>query len=141
MPPKDILLPNGLDPNKILFLVERDIPMLQKDVEGIRGDVEQIKDKQTEQSAAIQRLEIANNHSSTVIDAIKAESAAMNQKLDSFTQEQMKRDLIPWYKDFEKILILLLVLALMSVAGITWQEKLAEKALDKVVPTLIPSGD
>ena len=65
----------------------------------------------------------------------------MNQKLDSFMKDQMNKDLLPWYKSFEKILILLLVLALMSVAGITWQERLAEQAVEKLIPNLVTPNE
>lgn len=112
--------------NQLYLLIERDFPMLQKDVEEIKEDLKSLKDSHAEDRADAKDTK---TQLGLVADDVKA------LKTSVATMVTIKE--LPWYKDFQKLLILLFAVGFMILAGVKAYEGLAENLLPKTTITEI----
>ena len=109
---------------EVYLVVKRDIPAIQSDLDEIKRDVEVISDEQSKQSGQHDRLVSQVESLSAKVDTFRADQAAgFSAALTRFNElsqeiKNSKTEEVPWYKSFEKVLILLLVLGLGTLAGV-----------------------
>lgn len=120
MPPFD-----GHDYDEEVYLVvKRDIPAIQSDLDEIKRDVEVISDEQGKQIQQHDKLVTQVEVLSAKVDSFRvAQEAGFNAAITRFNElsqeiKNSKTEEIPWYRSFEKVLILLLVLGLGTLAGV-----------------------
>lgn len=110
--------------NELYLLIERDFPMLKKDVEEIKTDLKSIKE-----SHAQDRLDAKETNSK--LDSVAEDVSTLKTSINAMVTKTE----LPWYKDFQKILILLFAVGFMILAGVKAYEGLAENLLPKTTIT------
>lgn len=99
---------------ELFLIIERDIPQLNDRMDDLEDSVKEVSSK-------ISDLD-------TKINTQNVELKSIKDGLDSLN---LKKEL-PWYQDFQKLLILLFAIGFMILAGVRAYEGL----VDKVLPTV-----
>lgn len=110
---------------EVYLVVKRDIPSIQSNLDQIKQDMEEMSDQQSRQSEQHAKLTTQVETLSGKVDGFRSDQALGFAAADKrFTElfEEIKlianKEELPWYKSFEKVLILLLVLGLGTLAGV-----------------------
>jgi hypothetical protein len=118
--------PFGDEYNEEVYLVvKRDIPAIQSNLSEIKQEMEDMSAQQRSQSDEHAKLVHQFESLSGKVDGFRLDQANGFAAADKrFTQlfDEIKlianKEELPWYKSFEKVMILLLVLGLGTLAGV-----------------------
>lgn len=103
---------------EVFLVVKRDIPSIQSSLSEIKDEMKDMSEKQDSQSADHNLLvtQVATL-SSKVDSGFSGTDKRLTELFDEIKLFANKEEL-PWYRSFEKVLILLLVLGLGTLAGV-----------------------
>lgn len=103
---------------EVFLVVKRDIPSIQSSLSEIKDEMKDMSEKQDSQSTDHNLLVTQVTTLSTKLDS--GFLAADKRFTELFNEIKLigNKEELPWYKSFEKVLILLLVLGLGTLAGV-----------------------
>lgn len=102
---------------EVLLLIERDIPMIQNDISDIKDDLKSLK---TAHDSDRKEMTIAV----TQIGNLSSMMTEIKQTLSE------KKEEMPWWRNFQQILIMILVLGIMVLAGVKGADALLNKVIE-----------
>lgn len=138
MPEKDTMIKVKNIDDELYLLMERDFPMLQKDVEEIKKTLKVIEKSNENDRSAIREISSQIVRVTEDVRLATADVKSVSEDLKSFATAKQEEK--PWWLDFRNILILLLVLGVMTLAGV----KAYDGLISKISPSLListPSPD
>jgi len=129
----------------ILFAVKRDIPDIRQDLDDLTKDCNAMSDSMIELNRQHDRLvEQMKSLSEKVSDYNKSATegfVSMASRLDSLSRDIKgisDKEEKPWYQNFEKVMIFVLILGLGTLAGVKSYNDVIGFAVKAVSP--IPSA-
>lgn len=126
--------------DEMMLIIRRDIPNMKEEIDDMSENMNDVVEKIIEQKEHYTNLSTKFDLLSEHIKEFKTDTSAQFKKLDDRLGAILTKEEVPWYKSFEKVLIMLLILGLGSVAGVTSYGDILKAFGGAAKQTIVPSS-